>query len=369
MLIVARYRYASVLLLALVAAIPGAGWAQTPKALPALNIDINETSVSGISSGGFMAVQFQVAHSAIVKGAGIVAAGPYYCAKNDVITATTKCSCTLDAEHQLCAVTPASTDVAALAAATGRFARAGLIDDPANLAHQRLLTVAGGKDRTVPAPVVAQVGQYFSALGMPAANVSAITLPNAGHAMPTNSFGNACPVSAEPYLNRCGFDAAGKILSWIYGPLKAANAGARKGRFIRFDQTPFMAPPAGFSWSSGLDSSGWIYLPDACARGQKCRLHIALHGCKQGQTYLPLTPPRGGGLYYGTTFVKHAGYEAWADSNQLVILYPQAVSVPAMNPNGCWDWWGYTDAHYADKQGRQIGALRAMVDRLTAGAH
>ena len=39
-------------------------------ALPALNIDIQETSVSGLSSGGFFAVQMQVAYSSILKGAG-----------------------------------------------------------------------------------------------------------------------------------------------------------------------------------------------------------------------------------------------------------------------------------------------------------
>ena len=38
--------------------------------------------------------------------------------------------------------------------------------------------------------------------------------------------------------------------------------------------------------------------------------HIALHGCKQGQSFLPLKPPPGGGLYYGTTFVRNAGYLA-----------------------------------------------------------
>ncbi len=35
-------------------------------------------TVSGISSGGFMAVQFHVAHSSTVGGAGVVAGGPYW---------------------------------------------------------------------------------------------------------------------------------------------------------------------------------------------------------------------------------------------------------------------------------------------------
>ena len=44
-----------------------------PPPLPALDIAIEDTSVSGISSGGFMAAQVQVAHASIIRGAGIVA--------------------------------------------------------------------------------------------------------------------------------------------------------------------------------------------------------------------------------------------------------------------------------------------------------
>jgi poly(3-hydroxybutyrate) depolymerase len=357
------------LLLACLAVLPLTGVAQTSQPLPALNIDISETSLSGLSSGAFMATQFQVAHSSIVKGTGIIAGGPYYCAQNNSFTATTRCSCTLDAWHRICAVTPSSADVTSLVAATRSFAQAGLIDDPANIAQQRSYIVAGGKDQTVPAAVVDQLRDYLTALGMPAANLAATTLSDAGHGLPTTAFGVPCPVTAEPYLIDCHFDAAGKILDWIYGPLKPARSGARQGRLIRYDQTPFIPKLSGFAWSSGLDSSGWIYVPDTCARGERCRLHIALHGCRQGQSYLPLQPSPGGGLYYGTTFVDHAGYDAWADSNHLVILYPQVVSVAFRNPNGCWDWWGYTDRHYADRHGVQIRALRAMVDRLTSGAH
>jgi poly(3-hydroxybutyrate) depolymerase len=357
-------------MLACMAALPGVGIADSPQALPALNIAIRETSVSGLSSGGFMAVQFQIAHSSIVKGAGIVAGGPYFCAQNSVFTATTKCSCTLDFGNELCAVTPTSADVTALVEATGRFAHDGLIDDPANIAHQRVFTFSGGKDKTVPAPVVAQLQEYFTALGLPTKNLSASSLANAGHGMPTKSFGASCATTAEPYMNKCQFDAAGKILNWIYGPLKPARTGALQGHFVQFDQTPYLPKGSELLWNTGMDSSGWLYVPDACVKkGVQCRLHIALHGCKQGQSYLPLEPVSGDGIYYGTTFVKHSGYDAWADTNKLVVLYPQAVSVPLTNPNGCWDWWGYTDPHYADKRGVQIGALRAMVDRLSAGAH
>jgi poly(3-hydroxybutyrate) depolymerase len=79
------------------------------------------------------------------------------------------------------------------------------------------------------------------------------------------------------------------------------------------------------------------------------------HGCKQ-------TPED-----IGDTYVQRAGYNRWADSNAIIILYPQAKSTLLGNPNGCWDWWGYGEAGYATKAGPQMTVVRAMLDRL-AGA-
>lgn len=357
-------------LLAAVAAalLAGGAYAEKAEPLPALNIDVKETSVSGLSSGGFMAVQLQVAHSAIIKGAGIVAAGPYWCAQGSALTATTRCSCTLDPAHSMCQVGPDSADVKGLVAATRRFARDGLIDDPLHMNRQRSMLIAGGQDKTVPPAVVDQLKDYLVAMGTPAGNVRLEPLAGSGHGLPTPGYGSACGVTGAPYLNDCNFDAAGKLLAWIYGDLKPARSGARQGRFVRFDQRPFTPKTFGTTWGSGLDSSGWLYVPETCARGEACRVHIALHGCRQGQSYTPLNWSWSGSSSYGTTFVDNAGYDAWADTNHLVVLYPQAVSVWFRNPNGCWDWWGYTDGHYADRRGVQIRAIRAMLDRLAAGA-
>ena len=44
--------------------------------LSGYNVDASQTSVSGLSSGGYMAVQFEVAFSSLVRGAGIIAGGP-----------------------------------------------------------------------------------------------------------------------------------------------------------------------------------------------------------------------------------------------------------------------------------------------------
>lgn len=338
--------------------------------LPALNIDIKETSVSGSSSGGFLSVQIQIAHSSIIKGAGIVAGGPYYCSQDNVVTATTRCSCT-GAPLFGCKVTETSAAVPALVTATRSFFAEGLIDDPANIARQRVISISGGKDPVVPAPVVSQLQQYYGAVGLPPANLSTVSLKDAGHTMPTVAYGGACSVTDEPYIGKCKFDSAKAILRWIYGPesIKVRNDGKPKGRFIRFDQSRYIPKDAAFNypWGTGLDRTGWLYLPKSCKKGTPCRLHVALHGCKQGQTYLPLKSPPGVGLYYGTTFVRNTGYDRWADNNRLVVLFPQAVSIPWKNPNGCWDWWGYTDEHYADQKGVQIRTIRAMIDQLGSG--
>ena len=51
-----------------------------PPSLKAYGIDIHQTSVSGVSSGGAMAVQMHVAHSSIMRGVGVIAGVGYDCA-------------------------------------------------------------------------------------------------------------------------------------------------------------------------------------------------------------------------------------------------------------------------------------------------
>jgi poly(3-hydroxybutyrate) depolymerase len=60
--------------------IPDPAPRSTAARLPSgLRLDRGAVTVSGLSSGGFFAHQFHVAHSALVAGAGIVAGGPYGC--------------------------------------------------------------------------------------------------------------------------------------------------------------------------------------------------------------------------------------------------------------------------------------------------
>jgi len=69
-------------LVALVVAVNAASLARTADQLPQLGADIDQTSVSGLSSGAYMAGQLQLAHSRQIVGAGIVAGGPFACAES-----------------------------------------------------------------------------------------------------------------------------------------------------------------------------------------------------------------------------------------------------------------------------------------------
>ena len=79
-------------LLIIVSLAPAGALAQAVQSLPAFDVDIAQSSVSGLSAGGYMAMQFEVAFSSILKGAGIIAGGPYYCAQGNQTTATSVCT-------------------------------------------------------------------------------------------------------------------------------------------------------------------------------------------------------------------------------------------------------------------------------------
>ena len=68
----------------------------------------------------------------------------------------------------------------------------------------------------------------------------------------------------------------------------------------------------------------------------------------------------------GDEFPELANLDTYADTNNLVILYPQAIaSLIPYNPEGCWDWWGYSDIDYLDKDAPQIQAIWDMAGRLS----
>ena len=64
-------------------------------------------------------------------------------------------------------------------------------------------------------------------------------------------------------------------------------------------------------------------------------------------------------------FPELANLDTYADTNNLVVLYPQAIaSVIPVNPEGCWDWWGYDGPDFAVKTAPQMVTIMNMVTAL-----
>lgn len=106
--------------------------------LPALNANLAATSVSGLSSGGYFAVQMHVAYSSIMVGAGIFAGGPYNCAQGSSTEALTACM----------AGTP-KPNVATYIDETLARASRGDVDGVEHLAGQQVFLFSGTLDTTV----------------------------------------------------------------------------------------------------------------------------------------------------------------------------------------------------------------------------
>jgi hypothetical protein len=317
-----------------------------PGSLPAKHA--SQLSVSGLSSGGYMAVQFEIAYSGSVVGAGIIAGGPYFCARGNVGTATSVCSCTSGTPW--CGVTPGGTRVNQLAELTKQNASNDAIDATANLTNHRVWLFSGRSDTLVPTPVMNDLRDYYGRF-VPAENISYRTHASAEHAIPTDFFGNHCSTLAPPYINHCALDGAGELLGWIYGALNPRQGNTAQGRFIEFGQEEFLDEPRGH----GMAATGYLYVPPGCeGDAQGCKLHVAFHGCKQTVALV------------GDAHIRNAGYNSWADANRILVLYPQAAPT-WMNPNSCWDWWGYDDRSYAERSGRQMQAVKRMTERLTGG--
>jgi Esterase PHB depolymerase len=320
------------------------GFAATP--LPTFNADKSQTSVSGISSGAYMAVQFATAWSSIIKGVGAIAGGPYGCSGGSGSAALSSCM-----------VGMPPIDLRPLTEQTDDWSKAGAIDNTHNIARQKIYLFNGYNDSVVARTVSDALSRFYGHYQISSKeNTFYQTALGAGHSQVTLDFGRTCNANGGEYINRCGYDQAGIILQHIYGALNTRNNSALTGKLLKFGQADFTKPKRPVDDS--MNDTGFVYVPSSCAAKEPCRLHIVLHGCLQSFSNI------------GQDFVRHAGYNQWADTNHIIVLYPQTRPLGFTNPQACWDWWGYLDKDptvtptYLLKSGQQIQAIKAMVDRV-----
>ncbi|GAC1568578.1 MAG: depolymerase [Vulcanimicrobiaceae bacterium] len=315
-------------------------------------IDASKIFVSGISSGGFMAVQMHVAHSSVFKGAAVYAGGVYHCAQDSVELAL------LDCGGLTIAGTRTASYVSTLAQSEqylDQQSTAGTIDPASHLAGQPVYLWSGTNDRVVNPLEMADLEREYRHYG---ANVRFDSTFPADHGWESPDGELACAAPAgSPYMLSCDqngqpYDSVRTWLGMFFGKLAPRATSALEGRLVKFDQTEFGAGP-----SDSLDSAGYVYVPPACASGTTCGFVLALHGCDQAQSFI------------GTKFATESGIAEWADTNRIVVLYPYTVVANGpqpYNPKACFDWWGYSnDPSYTLKSGVQLSTIYKMVQRVT----
>ncbi|NWK94358.1 depolymerase [Sphingobium lactosutens] len=233
------------------------------------------------------------------------------------------------------------------------FASLGQVDPVSHIAGQKIYLFSGTKDQTVKQSVMDAVRDFYEAAQVPAANLRYVNSTAAGHAFISDDFGSGCDVTVTPFVNECAVDGApydqpAAILTQIYGPLKP-KATSLSSTPVAFDQSQYAGA------LTGMASKGYVYVPASCQQASaKCALHVVFHGCLQSADTV-------GDAVYG-----RLGYNEWADSNGIIILYPQVdKSMIPYNPQGCWDWWGYSGLNFQTKGGPQLSVVHAMVQQLT----
>lgn len=262
-----------------------------------------EVTVSGVSSGGFMSAQMLVAYSRDIKGAGMFASGPYFCTRGTMLTVAD------------CMTTAVSIYVDQLLLAANGFQALGLIDNLSNIADSKVYIYSGNKDYVVWTEVVKKNEEFFRKLG---ADIQTEYSIGAEHSFPTDFFGNPCAKLGSPFINNCAYTGAKVALEHIMDVSLKPKIDYKEENLKSFSQSKYIS-----GISSSMSSSGYIYTPDGC-KNKECPLHVAFHGCAQTIGDI------------GLDYIKGTGFLGLAESNDIIILFPQVKrsNLYPFNPEG-----------------------------------
>merc|ERR1711997_821350 len=304
------------------AVVPG-----TESPLENLNINPDTIAISGFSSGAAFSNQFHVAFSRSISGVGAFAGIRYI---QDV----------------------SDGDIASL---TRSLASQGLIDPVENISNDNIYIFHGQADSVVPWEQAGKIKNFYQNFLADGSNIEIKDDIMGEHGFPTNDQGGFCLFLNSPnFVNNCNYDGAFHILQKTLGEIAPKTDNGEVDYELKdFDQAEFFEDND--AEGNSLDKNGYVFIPDSCANGSiQCHLHIHLHGCTQTREWI------------GEGYVRETGFLPLAKANNIVMLFPQ-IKANAVNPNGCWNFWGYLgDAdnyQFATKQGKQMKAMAKMVEK------
>lgn len=365
-------------------------------------------TVSGISSGGFMASQMATIYSDKIIGVGTVAGGVYYCALNHFqeklqrygsssyyafgvsakeANANKMVPLQVNPVYQavgICMGTPEKAHAAESGAMKLDFMTDfevhHWIAPVQNIGKQRVFIYQGSDDDVVRPPMAEKLREFYTKFAVPATALKVVEKPGA-HNFPTDRReGIPCNEEKVPYIANCDYDLAGDLLQHVLGR-KLEKSKINSKNLLLVTQT---------SAPGSMHRYGYLYANEYClSNPQLCDLHVAFHGCKMSDDYdesfqksyeegikmgkvlivqdyqLKKRIPQMG----ARIFAERAGYAEYAENkkNRLMIYFPQTrittENYPA-NPKGCWDWYGWTNSDYATNKGSETQWLIQQMQAL-----
>lgn len=286
-------------------------------------------TISGISSGGFMASQMAVIYSDQFSGVATVAGGVFYCAQNGYQENLKKYGSVAffnfkiseEALRQGVDVASLQTSVRNIPDLKTAFeprpsnpiyqsvgicmghperahgsepqadgssgpmkltfvnalASAGLIAPVGNIANQRVLIYQGDADTVVHPPMAEKLQEFYRRFAVPESAIKMVRGAGGAHNFPTSRHdGINCDSEGVPYIANCKRDLAGDILQHLINR-RLRRARAKADHLYRVTQVE--APPS-------VAPYGYLYASDFCLKNPTlCDLHVALHGCKMADSF------------------------------------------------------------------------------------
>lgn len=267
-----------------------------------------------------------------------------------------------------------------------------LVDPLSNLSDQKVFIYQGESDSTVKVQMQERLKSYYLSVGVKESNIATLT-GKGSHNFPTDrNDGIDCNQSTVPYVASCDLNLASIILGHLFDD-KMIRTEINKSHIYVVDQTTNLTRPP------SIAPYGYLYANDKClANPKSCHMHVALHGCKMSDSFnedfqkqyqnqvlysrIVTMGSRKTATFPGfpviedktnkfglLKFVLDSGYIDYAEENDLMILFPQTWITEnnfPYNPNGCWDWFGWTGENYATNVGSEPKWLMDFIHSISA---
>lgn len=289
---------------------------------------INSWNASGVSSGAFMAVQLGIVHSKKFKKIGVFSGGPYFCSLGSATQALS-----------VCMKNPKKTDFQTMDKELKKYENGYLIDSLYHLQKSFFYIVHGKKD---PVILSESATNLSSQLGKYKTPHKLEFIENLGHGLSQKNVGSECDKTQIPWVNNCMESSIEKFFSLT--SMEKQKSPSTEGQWY------YLSNNSQYTHLNWFSKYTYVFVPQRCET-QQCSAHLALHGCLQSPEFVK------------NDFYTQSGYIEASKVHNVIMIFPD-IKKSKENPNGCWDWYGYTDKFFATNKAQQIQFLNNVTEKI-----